>query len=75
ERREEIFSALSGATGLILATLQDAASLAPVPYLGEAAGLAIGIWNAVQATKNTKSSFLSLGEDACSLVYTVTTTC
>jgi hypothetical protein len=48
ERREELFSALSGATGLILIALQDAASLAPIPYLGQAAGLAIGIWNAVQ---------------------------
>lgn len=48
ERKEEIFSALSGATSLALSTLQDAASLAPVPYLSEAAGLALGIWNAVQ---------------------------
>ncbi|KAE9399179.1 hypothetical protein BT96DRAFT_1019654 [Gymnopus androsaceus JB14] len=75
ERKEEIFSALSGATSLALSTLNDVATLAPVPYLSEAAGLALGIWNAVQTTRNAKSSLLSLGEDACTLVYTVWTTC
>ncbi|KAJ3890863.1 hypothetical protein GG344DRAFT_77463 [Lentinula edodes] len=73
--KEDFFPALSGATSLTLSALRDAAALAPIPYLGEAASLAIDIWDAVQSTRDTKASLKSLGSDAISLVYAVMATC
>ena len=35
-------------SNIVLTTLNDAASMAPVPYLQQAAGLALGILNIVQ---------------------------
>ena len=35
-------------SNVVLTTLNDAASMAPVPYLQQAAGLALGILNIVQ---------------------------
>ncbi|KAH7868703.1 uncharacterized protein C8R40DRAFT_1133621 [Lentinula edodes] len=46
--RQESFSVLSDATVTMLIALKDAAVIAPVPYIGEAVGLAIGIWKNVQ---------------------------
>ncbi|KAJ3718862.1 hypothetical protein C8R42DRAFT_723383 [Lentinula raphanica] len=66
---------MSGAASLTLETLQSAAALAPIPYLSEAATLAIGIWEAIQTTNDTKDSLRSLASDAISLVYAVMTTC
>ncbi|KAJ3969857.1 hypothetical protein EV361DRAFT_323067 [Lentinula raphanica] len=73
--KEEFFSAMSGAAGLTLETLQSVAAFAPVPYLNEAASLAIGIWQAIQTTNDAKDSLRSLASDAISLVYAVMTTC
>lgn len=36
--------------GIVLSTLQQAAELAPVPYLKEAAGLAVALFDMVQVT-------------------------
>ncbi|KAJ3811262.1 hypothetical protein F5876DRAFT_64934 [Lentinula aff. lateritia] len=49
DRRQESFSVLSDATVTMLIALKDAAVIAPVPYIGEAVGLAIGIWKNVQS--------------------------
>ncbi|KAJ3780527.1 hypothetical protein GGU10DRAFT_369271 [Lentinula aff. detonsa] len=73
--KEEFFTALSGATNLTLDALRSAAAFAPIPYLGEAAQLAMSIWDAVQTTQDTKASLRALGSDAISLVYAVMTTC
>ncbi|KAJ3813487.1 hypothetical protein F5876DRAFT_73877 [Lentinula aff. lateritia] len=73
--KEEFFPALSGATSLTFSALRNAAAFAPIPYLGEAASLAIDIWDAVQSTRDTKASLKSLGSDAISLVYVVMATC
>ncbi|KAJ3801114.1 hypothetical protein GGU11DRAFT_288673 [Lentinula aff. detonsa] len=73
--KEEFFTALSGATCLTLDALRSAAAFAPIPYLGEAAQLAMSIWDAVQTTQDTKASLRALGSDAISLVYAVMTTC
>jgi hypothetical protein len=35
-------------SGLVLAVVRDAARLAPLPYLKDAAGLAVGIVNLIQ---------------------------
>ncbi|KAF5384576.1 hypothetical protein D9757_007501 [Collybiopsis confluens] len=75
ETKEVLFSTISGAFGLTLNILHDAASFTPIPYLGEAAGLAITIWEAVQTTQDNKNSLRSLAEEACALVITVWTTC
>ncbi|KAJ8690974.1 hypothetical protein PTI98_010591 [Pleurotus ostreatus] len=58
--------------GIVLATLQQAAELAPVPYLKEAAGLAVALFDMVQSTSDNKSAFKALANDACELVYTAT---
>ncbi|KAJ3791924.1 hypothetical protein GGU11DRAFT_750838 [Lentinula aff. detonsa] len=71
--KEEFFTALSGATNLTLDALRSAAAFAPIPYLGEAAQLAMSIWDAT--TQDTKASLRALGSDAISLVYAVMTTC
>ncbi|KAJ3992967.1 hypothetical protein F5050DRAFT_1714860 [Lentinula boryana] len=73
--KEEFFTALSGATSLTLDALHSAAAFAPIPYLGEAAQLAMSIWDAVQTAQDTKVSLRALGSDAISLVYAVMTTC
>ncbi|KAJ3925263.1 MAG: hypothetical protein NXY57DRAFT_1032392 [Lentinula lateritia] len=73
DHRQESFSVLSDATVTMLIALKDAAVIAPVPYIGEAVGLAIGIWKNVQTTRNTKTSLKYLGQDACNIVYTVLT--
>ncbi|KAJ3729978.1 hypothetical protein DFJ43DRAFT_473484 [Lentinula guzmanii] len=65
--KEEFFTALSGATNLTLDALRSAAAFAPIPYLGEAAQLAMSIWDAVQTTQDTKASLRALGSDAISL--------
>ncbi|KAF9495932.1 hypothetical protein BDN71DRAFT_1506276 [Pleurotus eryngii] len=58
--------------GIVLSTLQQAAELAPVPYLREAAGLAVALFDMVQGTLENKSAFKGLASDACELVYTAT---
>ncbi|KAJ3817876.1 hypothetical protein F5880DRAFT_1617886 [Lentinula raphanica] len=73
--KEEFFAAMSGAAALTLEALRSAAALAPIPYLSEAATLAIDIWVVIQTTKNTKASLHSLASDAISLVHVAMTTC
>ncbi|KAL4258130.1 NACHT-NTPase and P-loop NTPases N-terminal domain-containing protein [Pleurotus pulmonarius] len=58
--------------GIVLSTLEQAARFAPVPYLQEAAGLAVALFEMVQTTTDNKSSFKALANDACGLVYTAT---
>ncbi|KIK61999.1 hypothetical protein GYMLUDRAFT_73001 [Collybiopsis luxurians FD-317 M1] len=72
---EEPFSAVSGAVDLAVMTLRDAASFVPIPWLSNAAGLAVGIWQTVQTTHDVKNSLRSLAEDSLGLVITVLTTC
>lgn len=56
-------------TNVVLTTLKDAARLAPVPYLQEAANVAIGILDAIQGVRDNKDAFRRLADDACGLVY------
>ncbi|KAL4261234.1 hypothetical protein AB1N83_011043 [Pleurotus pulmonarius] len=56
--------------GIVLSTLQQAARLAPLPYLKEAAELAVVLFDMVQTTSENKSAFKALANDACELVYT-----
>ncbi|GLB43798.1 hypothetical protein LshimejAT787_1403100 [Lyophyllum shimeji] len=56
---------------LILTTLANAARLTPVPYLQNAAGVALNIVNIIQGVQSNKSAFLRLANDACALVYII----
>ncbi|KAF4591305.1 hypothetical protein EYR40_009908 [Pleurotus pulmonarius] len=58
--------------GIVLSTLEQAAHFAPVPYLQEAAGLAVALFGMVQTTTDNKSAFKALANDACGLVYAAT---
>ncbi|KAF9495929.1 hypothetical protein BDN71DRAFT_807031 [Pleurotus eryngii] len=58
--------------GIVISTLEQAALFAPVPYLQQAAGMAITLVDMVQTTSDNKSAFKALAADACGLVYTAT---
>ncbi|KAF5344460.1 hypothetical protein D9758_014129 [Tetrapyrgos nigripes] len=71
----DVFDKLTGATQIMLKTLQSVAAFAPVPFLGEAAALAIGILENVQKAKGNKDDGLALAEECVVLVYTINSTC
>ncbi|KAF4605845.1 hypothetical protein EYR40_004635 [Pleurotus pulmonarius] len=54
--------------GIVLSTLEQASRIAPVPYLQDAVGLAVALFDMVQRTSENKSAFQSLANDACGLV-------
>ncbi|GLB44683.1 hypothetical protein LshimejAT787_1800200 [Lyophyllum shimeji] len=56
---------------LVLSTLADAARFTPVPYLHDAAGVALGIVNIIQGVQSNKQGFKQLANDACALVYII----
>ncbi|KAF4611968.1 hypothetical protein D9613_004559 [Agrocybe pediades] len=56
---------------LLLGVLQDAAGLAPVPYLKQAAGVTLKIIEAVQQLKDNKADFRRLAQDATELIATI----
>ncbi|KAF9555588.1 hypothetical protein CPC08DRAFT_124297 [Agrocybe pediades] len=56
---------------LLLGVLQDAAGLAPVPYLKQAAGVTLKIIEAVQQLKDNKAAFRRLAQDATELIATI----
>ncbi|KAF8987254.1 hypothetical protein BDQ17DRAFT_1258778 [Cyathus striatus] len=58
-------------SSLVLTTLQDAAQFAPVPYLQDAASLALSILNMVATTKGNRQAFRAVASDACELVCVV----
>ncbi|KAF9495893.1 hypothetical protein BDN71DRAFT_1446827 [Pleurotus eryngii] len=58
--------------GIVISTLEQAALFAPVPYLQQAAGIAITLVDMVQTTSDNKSAFKALAADACGLVYIAT---
>lgn len=55
----------------VLTVVRDAARLAPIPYLKDAAGLALGIVNVIQGVRGNKDAFRRLADDACGLVYAI----
>ncbi|KAL4258128.1 Fungal N-terminal domain-containing protein [Pleurotus pulmonarius] len=68
-RRTNCKDVAQDVAGIVLSTLEQAATFAPVPYLQQAAGLAIGLIDMVQSTSDNKAAFKSLATDACGLVY------
>ncbi|KAF8888038.1 hypothetical protein BD779DRAFT_1525232 [Infundibulicybe gibba] len=61
-------------TKLVLTTLKDVAGFAPVPFLAQAANLALGVLDMAQLTKNNKDGFKNLARDCCGLVYAIVRT-
>ncbi|KAG6907612.1 hypothetical protein DXG01_008189 [Tephrocybe rancida] len=59
------------ASSVILSTLSNAAKLTPVPFLQNAADVALNIIQMVQDVKSNKDAFRQLADDACALVYIV----
>ncbi|KDQ25178.1 hypothetical protein PLEOSDRAFT_1106122 [Pleurotus ostreatus PC15] len=69
-RRANYKDVAQDVAGIVISTLEQAAAFAPVPYLQQAAGLAITLVDMIQSTSDNKSAFKSLAADACGLVYT-----
>lgn len=63
---------LQGGT-FLLTVVQEAAKYAPVPYLQEAAGSVLLIFNTIAATKNNKEDLERLAEDAVKLMAAIWT--
>ncbi|TFK61869.1 hypothetical protein BDN72DRAFT_903721 [Pluteus cervinus] len=63
--------ALLQISSLVLSTIQDAASYAPVPGLQQAAGVALAIIDAAQTIKTNKQAYAQLAEDVCEILYIV----
>ncbi|KAJ8690978.1 hypothetical protein PTI98_010595 [Pleurotus ostreatus] len=53
----------------VLSTLEQAALLARVPNMQEAASLALSLLDVIPSLRENKSAFKSLATDACDLVY------
>ncbi|KAF9458853.1 hypothetical protein BDZ94DRAFT_1325216 [Collybia nuda] len=53
----------------ILATLKCTARYAPIPYLQEAASLALGILQIINDVKSVQEGLVRLANDSCELVY------
>ncbi|TFK61868.1 hypothetical protein BDN72DRAFT_903720 [Pluteus cervinus] len=63
--------ALLQVSSLVVSTLKDAASYAPIPGLQQAAGIALTILDAAQAVKTNKQAYAQLAEDVCEILYIV----
>ncbi|KAF8958241.1 hypothetical protein BDZ97DRAFT_2078671 [Flammula alnicola] len=63
-------ASLQGGT-VLLTLVHEAASVAPVPYIRQAAGATLQIMAAVQAAKDNKAGFRQLAEDAAALIAAV----
>lgn len=55
----------------LLTLVQDAAQYAPVPYLQDAAGSVLYIFNAIAAAKNNREDFHRLADNAVSLIAAI----
>ncbi|KAK2462588.1 hypothetical protein APHAL10511_005321 [Amanita phalloides] len=58
-------------SSIVLTTLKDVAQIPPVPFLSQAAGVAVDIIAVVQKARNNKGGFKGLAEDSCELVYAI----
>ncbi|KDR76462.1 hypothetical protein GALMADRAFT_139392 [Galerina marginata CBS 339.88] len=63
------------ASRLVIETLQNIGSMVGIPYLNEAAGVALRILTIVQDFKSRRQEFTDLANDACGLVYTIVIEC
>ncbi|KDR76466.1 hypothetical protein GALMADRAFT_210450 [Galerina marginata CBS 339.88] len=63
------------ASRLVIETLQNIGSMVGLPYLNEAADVALRILTIVQDIKSRRQEFTDLANDACGLVYTVIIEC
>lgn len=71
--RNELADTVVGVSQVVLIALRSAAALAPIPYLQQAAILALTILDSVQGARGNQSGFAGLAADACNVVYIVTT--
>jgi len=58
-------------SSFVLQVLQDGAKFAPVPFLQDAAGVALTILNAAQSARANREGFTRLAQDACGLVFAI----
>ncbi|KAF8626050.1 hypothetical protein AX15_005104 [Amanita polypyramis BW_CC] len=58
-------------SAVVLTTLKDVSRIPPVPFLSDAAGIAITIIGVVQKARSNKDGFKRLAEDSCELVYAI----
>jgi len=63
------------ASRLVVETLQNIGSMAGLPYLNQAANIALRILAIVQDVRSRNQDFIDLAKDACGLVYTIVVEC
>lgn len=62
---------LTATSRTVLETLRDVAKATPVPYLSEAAGLALSIFDLVERAHGNKEDLSSLASECVSIVYII----
>ncbi|KAF8335226.1 hypothetical protein F5887DRAFT_618836 [Amanita rubescens] len=67
----EVVNVLLGVSSIILMTLRDTSKISPVPYLSNAAGIALDIIMVVQNARQNRDGFKRLASDSCELVYVI----
>ncbi|KAJ8501865.1 hypothetical protein ONZ45_g11985 [Pleurotus djamor] len=66
--RNRSVDAVLDISSVLLTTLNDVSAVCAVPFLGNAAQLALGILNTVQAVKDNRDAWVQLADDAAKLV-------
>ncbi|KAL0954497.1 hypothetical protein HGRIS_003463 [Hohenbuehelia grisea] len=70
-KRGSTSSTVVDVSSTVLKTLHTVSQFAPVPYLQEAASVALDFLNMVQQTKGNTEAYRGIAEHACNLVYSV----
>ncbi|CAA7271221.1 unnamed protein product [Cyclocybe aegerita] len=65
---------IEGST-IVLNALKNASSVTSIPFLSEAAAVAVRIMTMAQDVRGNTDAFVELGRDACGLVYAVLVEC
>ncbi|KAM6503140.1 hypothetical protein JOM56_000083 [Amanita muscaria] len=71
ENRAETISTALDLSVFVLKTLQCVARISPVPFLFNAATIALSIAEEVQKTQSNKGGFKELAKDSCNIVYEI----
>ncbi|KAF8956487.1 hypothetical protein BDZ97DRAFT_1851737 [Flammula alnicola] len=62
-------------SAMVITTLRNVGTLSTVPFLSNAASIALQILTVVQELRGNQDGYMDLARDACGLVYTVTVEC
>ncbi|KAF5361132.1 hypothetical protein D9758_009057 [Tetrapyrgos nigripes] len=69
--RTDVAAIGAGIARTVLETLREVAKYAPVPFLSESAGLALGVFDAVERAHGNREDLRTLAEECVNLVYII----